>query len=40
MEFIDDDELLEITPKTLRMRKKQLDHALRAKARSRGEEAY
>ena len=39
LEFIDDDELLEITPKSLRMRKRQLDHALRAKARSRGEEA-
>ncbi len=39
LEFIDDDELLEITPKNLRMRKRQLDHSLRAKARSRGEEA-
>ena len=39
LEFIDDDELLEITPQHLRMRKRQLDHALRAKARSRGEEA-
>ena len=39
LEFIDDDELLEITPEHLRMRKRQLDHALRAKARSRGEEA-
>jgi hypothetical protein len=33
------DELLEITPQHLRMRKRQLDHSLRAKARSRGEEA-
>lgn len=33
LEFIDDDELLEITPKTLRMRKRILDHQLRAKAR-------
>ena len=33
LEFIDDDELLEITPKTLRMRKKILDHQLRAKSR-------
>ena len=33
LEFIDDDELLEITPKNLRMRKKILDHQLRAKAR-------
>ncbi|MBE5769074.1 MAG: translational GTPase TypA [Clostridiales bacterium] len=32
LEFIDDDELLEITPKTLRMRKKILDHNLRARA--------
>ena len=38
LEFIDDDELLEITPQHLRMRKRQLDHSLRAKARSRGEE--
>ncbi len=33
LEFIDDDELLEITPKTLRMRKRILDHQLRAKSR-------
>ena len=33
LEFIDDDELLEITPKSLRMRKRILDHQLRAKAR-------
>ena len=33
LEFIDDDELLEITPKSLRMRKKILDHQLRAKSR-------
>ena len=39
LEFIDDDELLEITPQNLRMRKRQLDHSLRAKARSHGEEA-
>ena len=39
LEFIDDDELLEIMPQHLRMRKRQLDHSLRAKARSRGEEA-
>ena len=38
LEFIDDDELLEITPQNLRMRKRQLDHSLRAKARSKGEE--
>jgi GTP-binding protein len=39
LEFIDDDELLEITPQHLRMRKRQLDHQLRAKARSHGTEA-
>ncbi len=33
LEFIDDDELLEITPKSLRIRKKILDHQLRAKSR-------
>ena len=38
LEFIDDDELLEITPKNLRMRKRELDHAQRAKARSRAGE--
>ena len=38
LEFIDDDELLEITPQHLRMRKRQLDHQLRAKARSHGTE--
>jgi GTP-binding protein len=32
LEFIDDDELLEITPKSLRMRKRQLSHDLRMKA--------
>ncbi len=37
LEFIDDDELLEVTPQNLRMRKRQLDHSLRAKARSRVE---
>ena len=31
MEFIDDDELLEITPKTLRMRKKILSAGDRAR---------
>jgi GTP-binding protein len=29
LEFIDDDELVEVTPKSLRLRKKILDHALR-----------
>ena len=31
LEFIDDDELLEITPKSLRMRKRELNHELRAR---------
>ena len=35
MEFIDDDELLEITPKSLRMRKRQLSHEQRMKAAAR-----
>ncbi len=35
MEFIDDDELLEVTPKNLRMRKKELSHEVRARAISR-----
>ncbi|NLM86963.1 MAG: translational GTPase TypA [Clostridiales bacterium] len=39
MEFIDDDELLEVTPVSLRMRKRQLDHALRARAESRAKKA-
>ena len=29
IEFLADDELLECTPKTLRIRKRELDHALR-----------
>ena len=29
LEFLADDELLEVTPKSLRMRKRQLDHAAR-----------
>ena len=36
LEFIDADELLEITPKSLRMRKRMLNHDLRAKNTSRG----
>ncbi|NLV59502.1 MAG: translational GTPase TypA [Clostridiales bacterium] len=32
LEFIDDDELLEITPKSLRMRKRELNHEQRARA--------
>lgn len=31
LEFIDDDELLEVTPKSLRMRKRVLSHESRAK---------
>jgi len=37
LEFIADDELLEVTPKSLRMRKKILDTELRAKQKSREE---
>ncbi|MBE7030402.1 MAG: translational GTPase TypA [Ruminococcaceae bacterium] len=33
IEFLADDELLEVTPESLRLRKKILDHSLRAKAR-------
>jgi GTP-binding protein len=32
LEFIDDDELLEVTPKNLRIRKKILDPTLRKRA--------
>ena len=35
LEFIDDDELLEITPKSLRMRKRVLSHEQRMKNMSR-----
>ena len=35
LEFIADDELLEVTPKSLRIRKRILDSELRAKARSK-----
>lgn len=35
LEFIDDDELLEITPQNLRMRKRILAHEMRARAASR-----
>lgn len=31
LEFINDDELVEVTPKTIRIRKKILDNDLRAK---------
>ncbi|HHV98158.1 MAG TPA: translational GTPase TypA [Clostridiaceae bacterium] len=36
LEFINDDELVEITPKSLRIRKKILNTELRAKAKSKG----
>ena len=32
MEYLADDELLEVTPKSLRMRKRQLDHSARMRA--------
>ena len=32
MEYLADDELLEVTPKNLRMRKRQLDHSARMRA--------
>ncbi|NLO15419.1 MAG: hypothetical protein GX123_05180, partial [Clostridiales bacterium] len=35
LEFIDDDELLEVTPQNLRMRKRILAHEQRAKNTSR-----
>ena len=35
MEFIADDELLEVTPKSLRLRKKILNTELRAKAKAK-----
>ena len=39
LEFIDDDELLEITPKSLRMRKRVLSHEDRARAAHRAKQA-
>ena len=35
MEFINDDELLEVTPESLRLRKKILNRELRAKAEAK-----
>jgi len=35
LEFIDDDELLEVTPENLRMRKRELSHEQRARMLSR-----
>ena len=39
LEFIDDDELLEITPKSLRMRKRELSHEQRAKQAARAKQS-
>ena len=36
LDFINDDELVEVTPDSLRIRKKILDAGLRRKARNRG----
>ena len=36
--YIEDDELVEITPKSIRLRKKELDHSLRRKAEKMEEE--
>ena len=36
LEFLADDELLEVTPKSLRLRKRILDHSLRMKVLMRG----
>ena len=38
LEFLGSDELLEVTPKSIRMRKKILDHSQRARAKFRGED--
>ena len=38
LEYITDDELLEVTPKTLRIRKKILDHAQRMRAASKAKQ--
>ena len=35
LEFIDTDELLEVTPKSIRIRKRILDNALRAKTKAK-----
>ena len=37
LEFIADDELIEVTPKNIRLRKKILNTEMRAKAKSREE---
>jgi GTP-binding protein len=38
MEFLADDELLEVTPKSLRLRKRVLDHERRAKSTFRAKQ--
>lgn len=38
LEFLGSDELLEVTPKSIRIRKKILDHSQRARAKFRGED--
>jgi GTP-binding protein len=40
IEFIEDDELVEITPKTIRLRKRYLDENERLRARKRGDKAF
>jgi len=39
IEFLSDDELLEVTPKTIRIRKRELDHAQRMRNLKKGETA-
>ena len=39
LEFIADDELVEVTPKSMRLRKKELDHSIRMKQIMRGRNA-
>jgi GTP-binding protein len=38
LEFVADDELIEVTPKSIRLRKKILDSEMRAKQRARKSE--
>jgi GTP-binding protein len=39
LEFLGDDELLEVTPKNIRIRKRILDSELRAKAKAKEKKA-
>ena len=39
MEFVNDDELIEVTPQSIRLRKRVLDSEMRAKLRSRAKDA-